>query len=1180
MTRKLSKSLTVGGLTAALLAATFTVAPAITAVAVPTVEPSTVLPTSFPYQPELPEPAVNSSDQSIGRGALPYDKIAPMLNDWMDQSDIISSQVVTRSTQGRDIYLVTITAPETTAETAQQVKWRDEVKYDAAKAATDTALLAGYKRPVWFNGNIHGNEWEGTDITMGYIEWLLENEQTAQVQELISDYRLYFTVVNNPDGRVNATRATALGLDPNRDFVTNVTPETSVIRDLTAQIQPIFFSDYHGYTNVLQVEPTGPPHGENYDYDLFIPHAYAAALEIEQAVVDATIEGNTYMDKTTGAISTTKTANSGIKIPYRDTPSGWDDWPPIFTAQYVAFQGAISYTVELPLGRVNNNPTESARRTKVNTEVGLTAVTATMDYITENDEDILANQIEIFRRGAAGEPRKTIPENLNPADYPGPTQWIEEWGDTDALGHDEETSPKFPRAYMIPAGDGQQSDSDAAHLVDFLISHGVLVRKLTAPATIEGTLYPAGSYYVDMHQPLRGMANALLAAGSDISSWIPSMYDISAWSQGFLWGATTTAVGETTDTDFPVSSVPVVVADPTGSLPAEASGYLKFTLDGVDDFRGLNALLSDGISASLVGTNTVVFGGAKATPAKIDSLIDTYGLAVEQADGTELSGSEVKPLEKLTIGFVGSTDDRLSLYELGFAPEQLVTLSAAGIQSDPAILDDIDVLWVGSALTINSGTQPAAYAALQDYVDSGRGAVAKGTAGATFATTWYDAGITTISGNGSGNGIVKLETAATGLLAELGTEYGFVYPAYSFAVAAGTSGVVEQTYASENPLISGHWRSTTGTNGPETAAGRASVVSSTVSSGAKALVFGTSVTFRVHPRGHFSEVATGLYWAATAATSGVLAAPAATTTTLSLGTNSAAYGDAVSATVKVAGSSSSRAGSVKILSGSNVIATAAVNSFGNATFKLPSTIAVGDYALTAKYSPAAGAALVGSESAAADLTITPAISTVALSLSSGSFQSGTKSPITATATIGYSTGSAPVAGVVKLVSGATVIASAPAGSTVTIPVPASLAAGSYSLVAQYVPASESVTGSSSAAVPLGVTAAPGTPKPPVTTAKAKTTTKVKLAKKKLKRGKKVKVKVTLTAPAGKAISGKVRITLNGKVIKTVSVAKKVTTVTIKVGKKVKKGTAKVRANYLGTTTLKASKSKVAKLKLS
>ena len=66
------------------------------------------------------------------------------------------------------------------------------------------------------------------------------------------------------------------------------------------------------------------------------------ARQVEQDVVDADIPGNTYYNIETGEVVEENTGpeTAHIAIPYRDTPSGWDDFPPIFTAQYAAFYGA------------------------------------------------------------------------------------------------------------------------------------------------------------------------------------------------------------------------------------------------------------------------------------------------------------------------------------------------------------------------------------------------------------------------------------------------------------------------------------------------------------------------------------------------------------------------------------------------------------------------------------------------------------------------------------------------------------------------------------------------------------------------------------------------------------------------------------------------------------------------
>ncbi len=401
------------------------------------------MPTSYPYEPKLTVYPNNTPDGSDGGNLLGHDDLAPMLMDWMETSNRVSTQVVGQSTQGRDLYLVTVTAPETEEQTSQQKAWKDEIKGDPTAAADNTALASGYKTPVWFSSNIHGNEWEGTDASMQYIEDLV-NAPWNDVKHLLRDHRLYFSLTLNPDGRTAATRATNLGFDANRDMITNTLPESISFVKTAKAVQPLYAADLHGYTGVLQVEPCGPPHGENYEYDLFIPHAYAAALRVEEDVVAADIPGNTYMNINTKA---TVPANTGpdtahIKIPYRDTPDGWDDYPPIFTAQFAAYFGAVANTVELPKGRTGQTVTPA--NAIINTAVAKQTISSIVDYMNENDADMLANQIEFFRRGDVGAPKVQLTEE-NIAEVEGPDQWKEHW---DVVDNQEPID--LPRYYVIP----------------------------------------------------------------------------------------------------------------------------------------------------------------------------------------------------------------------------------------------------------------------------------------------------------------------------------------------------------------------------------------------------------------------------------------------------------------------------------------------------------------------------------------------------------------------------------------------------------------------------------------------------------------------------------------------------------------------------------------------------------
>ncbi|WP_220451168.1 M14 family zinc carboxypeptidase [Nocardioides dongkuii] len=822
------------------------------AVAAPAAGDPIDMPTSYPYQPELRLYRDNPDDAAHTAALLGHPDLAPKLVELMGKSDRISTQVVGQSTQGRDLYLVTLTAPERAEDTAQQTAWREKIKTDPTAAAADTDLLAQYKTPVWISNNIHGNEWEGTDAAMQYIEWLA-TAPMSEVGSILRNNRLYFSPSLNPDGRTNATRATAIGLDPNRDMITNSTPETqSFIRQAQA-IQPIYAADFHGYTSVLQMEPTGPPHGSNYEYDLYMPHNYALALKVEQDVVAAAIPGNTYFNVTTRQVSQTNTGpdTAHIKIPYRDTPDGWDDFPPIFTAQYAAFFGAASATVELPLGRGAAGGRQTPERAAINTEVALETMESIVGYMnsTANAREMLKNQIEVFRRGSAGEPKDALTVD-EVGSVPGPTQWQPLWDVAD-----DQEPVTLPRAYVIPVGEDQRSASDAAALVRQLLFHDIEVGTLDAATTVGGTTYPKGSYVVDMHQPLRGLANSLLDLGEDISAKVPSMYDISAWSYSYTWGATVDKVGLTQDAPLGATT-PITTATANAGVPAKAD-YLTFDVAGVADFRTVNDLLEGGVKVSMLEDGSVVVGPESANA--VAAAAEENDIAVEAASKADLMALDdegTKALSDLTIGYVGTQDDRLSLLELGF--DDLVALSVASLNADATLLKDVDVLWIASGF--NPANPSVARTAVQDFVNRGGSLLGRTNNGFNAAVSFGLLTGTVVNGNGSGNGIVAVDTPADSILAPYAQDTSFIYPAFSFT-GLGEGVEVAQSYDATDPFLAGHWRGTNATNGPEGAAGKASVVSNEIASGARTVVFGTSVFFRNHPKGGMSQAARALHWA-------------------------------------------------------------------------------------------------------------------------------------------------------------------------------------------------------------------------------------------------------------------------------------------------------------------------------
>ncbi|MFC7109107.1 M14 family zinc carboxypeptidase [Nonomuraea rubra] len=301
----------------------------------------------YPRQTRLPLPPANPADSSIKLGLVPYHGIAPKLNELQQRSNRVSVEIIGRSYQGRDLYLVTVTEPESEARAREQERIRERIEHDPAAAARDRWLAARYKAPIFINANIHGNEWEGTDASLRTIEQLATSKDPA-VASLLARNRLYFNVTANPDGRVNGVRQNGAGFDLNRDFVTASQPEARAMRQAIMDTQPVALVDLHGYVNGTLIEPTTPPHGANYEYDLFITNTYANGLGMEAAV---------------NALGYTpeKDGVEPAQIPFRDSTDGWDDWPPIFTPQYAPFHGTVAaHTVEIP-STSTSPPTATSR---------------------------------------------------------------------------------------------------------------------------------------------------------------------------------------------------------------------------------------------------------------------------------------------------------------------------------------------------------------------------------------------------------------------------------------------------------------------------------------------------------------------------------------------------------------------------------------------------------------------------------------------------------------------------------------------------------------------------------------------------------------------------------------------------------------------------------------------------
>jgi hypothetical protein len=190
-----------------------------------------------------------------------------------------------------------------------------------------------------------------------------------------------------------------------------------------------------------------------------------------------------------------------------------------------------------------------------------------------------------------------------------------------------------------------------------------------------------------------------------------------------------------------------------------------------------------------------------------------------------------------------------------------------------------------------------------------------------------------------------------------------------------------------------------------------------------------------------------------------------TTTSLVASPNPVTAGQALVLTATVEGvGDTSPAGTVSFLNGSTPLGTAPLNASGVATLSAAS-LAAGTYSLTAQYT--GNASFLSSNSAAVPVTVNAQATTTSLVASSNPVPAGQALALTATV---QGSGSTAPAGTVSFLNGSTPLGTAPlnASGVATLST-ASLAAGTYSLTAQYT-GNASFLSSTSAAVPVTVNA--------------------------------------------------------------------------------------------------------------
>jgi len=456
--------------------------------------------------------------------------------------------------------------------------------------------------------------------------------------------------------------------------------------------------------------------------------------------------------------------------------------------------------------------------------------------VVENREDMIHDQIEIFRRGYLDLLQQPIPPELLP-DYP---QY------QDLMLQD------FPAAYVIPTGAPfQVSQHQAARLVDFLLFNDVQVEQASQGFALDGVEYPKGTYVVWMDQPKRGMANVILEDGLDLSA-IPGLYFYSppsVWSHPLLWGVRRAVMDEKIE----IQTNTVNKADaPQGSAQGGKAVAYAYLPTSIAAFQATNDLLARGVTLyrapePFVDSDREIGAGAIIVPddpALANELANQYALDVLALKHQPV---DLVPMHQQRIAVYGDEGVEHSLETLGFGFDSIGSSDLnAGALAGYDVFVNYGLRW-GSLNGDGQASVANWFAAGGDYVGLGD----RGRA-IDFAN---DAGWVGVDyGYISGNAIVQVDydpddSVAAGFLED---GYAFVYRSVWFTEWGDME--VSARIDGGDFLVSGYWP-----DWQTSAANDMPIVVHDADGEADVTLVGFDSTFRGHPENTFRILGNAIY---------------------------------------------------------------------------------------------------------------------------------------------------------------------------------------------------------------------------------------------------------------------------------------------------------------------------------
>jgi hypothetical protein len=624
-----------------------------------------------PATPKVTSPKTFFSHDIGADYVLPnYTKFVEYVKKLDAESDRMIVQSIGKTAEGRDQLMAIITAPENFKKLDRYKEISRKLSMGEVSDAEAKALAKEGKAVIWIDGGLHATEVLGAQQLIETI-WQFTSKTDDETMRILRDTIILATHVN-PDGmelvsdwymrNPNPQQRTTAGLprlyqkyvghDNNRDFYMMNQPESvNINRILYREWFPQIVYNHH------QTGPTGtvmfsPPFRDpfNFVYDPIIVNtldqvgaAMHTRFDVEGKPGVTTRSGSNYSTWWNGGLRTMVYFHNQVGLL---TESIGNPTPETigFVPDRVIARGDLPFPIMPQVWHFRQS-----------IDYSMTANYAVLDFAQRYRESLLFNiyvagknsiargntdNWTIYPRRVA-EVKDAIAKDMK-VDGSADSRMVS--GGRIATVPDKYYSivkkPEYrdPRGYIISAGEGDFLT--ATKFVNIMIKSGLTVHRATAPFSVAGKQYPAGSYVFKAAQPFRPHLLDMFEPQDHPNDFqypggppIPP-YDNAGWTLAYQMGLKFDRVLDAFDGPF--EKIPDVVKPAPGKVTdaAGAVGYVVAQKQN-DAVIVVNRLLKANEDVSFVadrsyqsndGTGVIFIAAKPTTRAILDKAAMDLGL--------------------------------------------------------------------------------------------------------------------------------------------------------------------------------------------------------------------------------------------------------------------------------------------------------------------------------------------------------------------------------------------------------------------------------------------------------------------------------------------------------------------------------------------------------------------------